>query len=148
MIRRRLLAGLLTAVVLTGAFGTALAQGVRAQSAPSERTFHEPKSAVEKALKELQPAMSGRLPALEGFALPSKHPLDRYQRAYYQSAVQVDSTAPGESVVRVNTKVTAWYADSTPAHSGYQLLTSNGRLEADLLDQLADLLAGRSSSDS
>jgi len=65
MIRRRLLAGLLTAVVLTGAFGTALAQGVRAQSAPSERTFHEPKSAVEKALKELQPAMSGRLPALE-----------------------------------------------------------------------------------
>jgi hypothetical protein len=148
MIRRRLLAGLLTAVVLTGAFGTALAQGVRAQSAPSERTFHEPKSAVEKALKELQPAMSGRLPALEGFALPSKHPLDRYQRAYYQSAVQVDSTAPGESVVRVTTKVTAWYADSTPAHSGYQLLTSNGRLEADLLDQLADLLAGRSSSDS
>jgi len=49
--------------------------------------------------------MSGRLPALEGFALPSKHPLDRYQRAYYQSAVQVDSTAPGRIGVRVNTKV-------------------------------------------
>src|SRR5260370_35732324 len=85
--------------------------------------------------------MSGRLPALEGFASPGDHPLNRYQRAYYQSAVQVSSTASGGSVVRVNTKVTAWYADSIPSHSGYQLLTSNGRLESDLLDQLTDLLA-------
>jgi hypothetical protein len=39
-------------------------------------------------------------------------------------------------------QVTAWYADPVAARSGYQLLTSNGRLEADLLDQLADQLAG------
>jgi len=43
----------------------------------------------------------------------------------------------------VSTKVTAWYADSIPSRSGYQLLTSNGRLESDLLDQLTDLLATR-----
>ena len=85
--------------------------------------------------------MGGRLPVLEGFALPGDHPLNRYQRAYYQSAVQVSSTASGGSVVRVSTKVTAWYADSSPSRSGYQLLTSNGRLESDLLDQLTDLLA-------
>src|SRR4029077_6399861 len=91
--------------------------------------------------KELQPSTSGRLPVLEGFALPGDHPLNRYQRAYYQSAVQVSSTASGGSVVQVNTKVTAWYADSNPSRSGYQLLTSNGRLESDLLDQLTDLLA-------
>lgn len=130
------LAAALTAVLLS-----ALAPSSRAQAAPSERTFHESKSVVENALKQLQPAMSGRLPALEGFALAGDHPLNRYQRAYYQSVVQVTSTASSESVVRVSTKVTAWYADSIPSHSGYQLLTSNGRLESDLLDQLADLLA-------
>jgi hypothetical protein len=103
---------------------------------------------VEKALKELQPATSGRLPTLEGFALAGDHPLNRYRRGYYQSAVQVSSTASGGSVVRVNTKVTAWYADSVASRSGYQLVTSNGRLESDLLDQLADLLATSSSATS
>ncbi len=121
----------------------AMAQSGRAEAGSYERTFHQPKSAVEKALKGLQPAMSGRLPVLDGFALTGDRPLSRYQRAYYQTAVRVSSSASGESVVRVSTKVTAWYADSTPSHSGYQLLTSNGRLESDLLDQLADLLASK-----
>lgn len=124
------------------------AQSGRAQASPQtgpyERTYRQSKGAVEKALKELQPSMRGRLPALEGFALPGDHPLNQYQRAYYQSAVQVSSTASGEVVVRVNTKVTAWHTDSTPSRSGYQLLTSNGRLESDLLDQLTDLLASSS----
>jgi hypothetical protein len=43
-------------------------------------------------------------------------------------------------VVRVSVQVTAWYADPAAGHSGYQVLTSNGRLEADLLDQLAEQL--------
>ncbi len=124
------------------------AQSARAQAdppaGPYERTYRQSKSAVEKALRELQPAMHGRLPVLDGFALPGNHPLNRYQRAYYQSAVQVTSTASGATVVRVTTKVTAWYADSTPSHSEYQLLKSNGRVESDLLDQLADLLASNS----
>jgi hypothetical protein len=116
------------------------AQSGFAQAGSSERTYRQSKSAVEKALKELQASMSGRLPALEGFALPGGHPLDRYQRAYYQSAVQVKSAAGG-TVVRVSTKVTAWYSDSVPSRSGYQLLASNGRIESDLLDQLSDVLA-------
>jgi len=121
----------------------AAAQSGRAQASqgPYERTYSQSKRAVEKALKELQPAMRGRLPVLEGFALPGDHPLNQYRRAYYQSAVQVSSTTSGGSVVRVNSKVTAWYTDSTPSRSGYQLLTSNGRIESDLLDQLSDLLA-------
>jgi hypothetical protein len=110
---------------------------------PFERTYRQSKSAVEKALKDLQSSMSGRLPVLEGFASAGDHPLSRYQRAYYQSEVQVTSNPSGGSVVRVATKVTAWYADPIPSHSGYQLLTSNGRLESDLLDQLAELLATR-----
>ncbi len=119
-----------------------------AQTGPYERTFRQSKSAVEKALKELQPSLSGRLPALDGFAAPGEHPLSRYQRGYYQTAVQVNSAASGGTVVRVNAKVTAWYADSNPSRSGYQLLTSNGRLESDLLEQLSDLLGSGASESS
>ena len=140
---RRVLRAALSAFLLV-VLPAASAQSGRAQASPQvgpyERTYSQSKSAVEKALKELQPSMRGRLPVLEGFALPGDHPLSQYRRAYYQSAVQVSSTASGGSVVRVNSKVTAWYTDSTPSRSGYQLLPSNGRIESDLLDQLSDLL--------
>jgi hypothetical protein len=119
------------------------ASGQTAAQRAYERTFRQPKSAVEKALKELQPSLSGRLPVLDGFAAPADHPLSRYQRAFFQSSVEVVATPSGGSVVRVTTKVTAWYADQSPARSGYQLLISNGRIESDLLDQLNDLLATR-----
>src|ERR1700739_1584636 len=119
---------------------TFAAARITAQDAPYERTFRQSKAEVEKALKQLQAPMSGRLPVLEGFAIAGSRPLDRYQRAYYQSSLQIRSTASGASVVRVNTKITAWYADSIPSRSGYQLLTSNGRIEGDLLDELAEQL--------
>ena len=111
------------------------------QTNANERVFSQPKATVESALKDLQPSMAGHLPVLEGFATVGDHPLDRYRRAYYQSTVQLSSSPSGGTIVRVNTKVTAWYTDPNPSHSGYQLLPSNGRLEADLLDQLADRLA-------
>jgi hypothetical protein len=114
---------------------------VRAQTEPVERTFRAPKSTVEKALKQLQPAMSGHLPTIEGFVLAGDHPLTRYQRAFYQCTAQVSET-PAGSVVHLSAKVTAWYKDASGSHSGYQLLKSNGRLEADLLDQLSDQLSG------
>jgi hypothetical protein len=134
---------LLAAFLMTVVLMTA-AQSGGTQAGPYERTYRQSKSAVERALKELQSSLSGRLPVLEGFALPGNHPLSRYERAYYQSAVQVNSTASGGSVVRVSTKVTAWYADSIPSRSGYQLLTSNGRIESDLLDQITEALANTS----
>jgi hypothetical protein len=114
-----------------------------AQSNVNERTFSQSKAAVEKALKDMQAASAGRLPVLEGFATSADHPLDRYQRGYYQSKFQVSAAPSGGSMVRVSVQVTAWYADPVAAKSGYQVLTSNGRLEADLLDQLADQLAGK-----
>jgi len=113
----------------------------QAQSNANERTFPQSKATLEKALKTVQGTLSGRLPSLEGFAKPGEHPLDRYQRGYYQTTVQISANPSGGSVVRVSTKVTAWYADPAGARSGYQLLTSNGRLEADVLDQLSDQLA-------
>ena len=118
-----------------------------AQNNASERVFPQSKLTVEKALGAMQASLAGHLPVLDGFAKPADHPLDQYQRGYYQATVQVSSTSSAGSLVRVSTKVTAWYADSVASRSGYKLLTSNGRLEADLLDQLAELLA-RSSTES
>jgi len=112
-----------------------------AQAGLRERTFPQSKAVVEKILKDLQASMAGHLPVLDGFAISGNRPFDRYQRAYYQSTANVTSTASGGALVRVSTKVTAWYSDPVPSRSGYQLLTSNGRLEGDLLDQLADRLA-------
>jgi DNA-binding transcriptional regulator YdaS (Cro superfamily) len=130
-------------LVLT-ALGIAGAQQSSQPSPPPsshERTYTQSKIAVEKALKELQTSLSGRLPVLDGFAIQGEYPLSRYQRGYYQSTVHVSASSSGGSLVRVNTKVTAWYADSSPARSGYKVLASNGRLESDLLDQLDELLA-------
>ena len=112
-----------------------------AQTDARERTFPESRAVVEKILKDLQASMAGHLPILDGFAISGDRPFDRYHRAYYQSTASVTSTASGGTLVRVSTKVTAWYSDSLPSRSGYQLLTSNGRLEGDLLDQLAERLA-------
>ena len=123
-----------------GALVLIIAGSAPAQTSPYERTFPQSKTTIEKALAGLQPSLAGHLPVLDGFAKPGDHPLDRYQRGYYQSTVQVSSLPSGGSLVRITTKVTAWYADSAPSRSGYQLLTSNGRLEADLLDQLAEQL--------
>ncbi len=126
------------------AWGLALslmAPHIPAQTSPNERAFPQSKASVEKALKGLQAHMAGHLPVLDGFAQAGEHALDRYQRGYYQATVQVTPTASGGSVVRFTTKVTAWYSDPVVSRSGYQLLTSNGRLETDLLDQLAEQLA-------
>jgi hypothetical protein len=127
------------AVVVVSCF----AQWSHAQDNGFERAFPQSKAMVEKALGEMQPATGGRLPVLDGFASSAGHPLDRYQRGYYQAKFQVTAAPSGGSTVRVSVQVTAWYADPVGGHSGYQVLNSNGRLEADLLDQLADQLAGK-----
>jgi hypothetical protein len=123
---------------------------MHAQTTAGERSFPQSKATVEKALKDLQPFTSGRLPTLDGFAVPGDRPLEVFQRGFYQCTIQVSSNPSGGTIVRVSAKITAWYAASVPAQSGYQVLPSNGRLESDLLDRLADSLghAPASSSDS
>jgi hypothetical protein len=108
--------------------------------ASSERTFSQSKDSIQQLLKRLQPAMAGHLPALEGFVTAGDQPLDHYRRAFYQTMAQVSATPKG-SIVRVTTKITAWYTDPAGTHSGYRLLTSNGRLESDFLDQVSEELA-------
>jgi hypothetical protein len=130
------LISLISLLVLAVCSPSALSQ----TSPPSERVFSQPKEAVAQALKKLQASMAGRLPALEGFAIGDQS-LDRYRRAYFQTTAQVNAGASGSTMVRVSTKITAWYTDPAGTHSGYRLLSSNGRLESDLLDQLSDELA-------
>jgi hypothetical protein len=133
----------LRGVVVVGVFGFCCATWSHGQGNGLERTFPQSKAKVEKALQGMQAATAGRLPVLDGFATSADHPLDRYQRGYYQAKFQVTAAPSGGSTVRVSVEVTAWYADPAAARSGYQVLTSNGRLEADLLDQLGDELAGK-----
>src|SRR5579862_4655382 len=49
------------------------------QGAHYERSFSQSKVKIEKALKELQTSLSGRLPTLDGFAVQGAQPLTRYQ---------------------------------------------------------------------
>ncbi len=118
----------------------------RAQGPPAERTFPQPRSVVEAAVRQLQTSTGGRLPVLDGFAVVGEQPLDRFQKGYYQCTVQVASTPTGGSVVRVSAKITAWYNAPAAAKSGYQVLPSNGRLESDLLDRLSDTLEAKAPS--
>jgi len=115
-----------------------------AQDSTQEKTFSAPVSKVQAALNNLPGGTSGPLPILDGFIVPGARSLDRYQRPYYQCTVHITPAASGGSKVRVTAKITAWNTD--PAHSGYETLQSNGRLESDLLDRLQNRLAPNSES--
>jgi hypothetical protein len=130
-------------LIYCGAVPTLFGSVSVAQGTPYERTFSQPRPVVEKTVKQLQPSASGRLPVLDGFARPGDRPLDRFQRGYYQCAIQLSSPASGGTLVRVSAKITAWYADPVASKSGYQELPSNGRLETDFLDRLEDALGGK-----
>jgi len=117
-----------------------------AQDFPIERRFPNSKAEVDRAIQELQGLIKGRLPILEGFVEEGREPLEHFNRGFYECAAQVSSDAGGRTLVRITAKITAWYTDPTAARSGYRVLPSNGRIETDLLDQLAELLAKRTTS--
>jgi len=114
-----------------------------AQAVPYARTFYKSKEEVESGLKGLQAYTGQKLPIVDGFVAPADQPLDRYERAFYQFAIELAPGVSGGTVVSVTAKITAWYADRDPSKSGYQVLPSNGRLELDLLDRLSDKLGGK-----
>lgn len=113
----------------------------------TQRTFAASKPQVERALRQLAGSSGGKLPILVGFALPGEHALDRFRQGYYEYEVAVTAINAHQSSVEVSAKITAWYAGEKPEESNYELLGSNGRLESDLLDRLADALkSGEGSS--
>jgi hypothetical protein len=126
------------------AFAIACTTNAAAQDAPAERIFRHSQVEIEKAVQSLRNSSSGRLPVLDGFVGNVEQPLERYERAYYQCAVQITPRVTGDAIVRVTSKITAWYASANPAEAGYRALPSNGRLENDYLDRLAESLDGKS----
>lgn len=118
------------------------------QAVPYARSYAKPKEEVERALRELQAYSGQKLPILEGFVATGAKPLDHFERGFYQFNVELLPGDAGTTVVRLSAKITAWYADSDPAKSGYEVLASNGRLELDFLDRLEDKLAGKNLSSS
>jgi len=110
----------------------------RSQAVPYAKTFQRPQADVEAALKEFQAYSGQKLPIVDGFVGTPNHPLDRYQRAFYQFTVDILPNTASATIVRLTAKITAWYADPDPAKSGYEVLPSNGRLEMDMLDRLSE----------
>ena len=119
---------------------TFLAAPASAQAAPYDRTFTSPAADVERAVRNLRPSSSGRLPTVDGFVEASDLPVDHYERGYYECTFQVVATPTGGATVRASAKITAWYNDPTPGRSGYRVLVSNGHIENDFLDQIQEAL--------
>ncbi len=140
--RAAALTSVLAAVILMLAACTAFGQ-----AAPIVKTFSIPKTLVDKALQGLHSAASGRLPTLDGF-VDSTESLEHYERGFYQCEIVSTDIGSGETSVRVAAKITAWYADPGGGHSGYRTLVSNGRIESDFLDSLAEALGTKAAAPS
>jgi len=110
---------------------------------PYARNFSQPRAQVEAAIKQLQGYSGQKLPTLDGFVAVGNTPLDRYERGFYQFAIDLLPGDSGGTIVRLSAKITAWYADRDVTKSGYQVLASNGRLELDFLDRLEEKLTGK-----
>jgi hypothetical protein len=125
-------------------FLIALSDRVAIPQSVYQRTFSKNISDVQRAVDELREASSGRLPTLEGFVEPGDQPIDHYERGFYECTFHVSATPAGGAVVQASAKITAWFKDPSPARSGYRVLVSNGHVENDLLDQIAETLGPNS----
>ena len=128
---------LVLAIVLVANYCLAQNSAGSAPPALVKRAFPQPVSEVAAALTKIQPTTSGELPTLDGFVISGPQALDEYKKPRYQCTVRTSKLPSGETLVRVSAKITAWH---NGAHSGYEVLASNGRLESDLLDRLQDAL--------
>jgi len=124
-------------ILLAGLCGLKPAFG---QAPAAQREFHHSKSEVDKVIQDLRPTLKGRLPVLEGFVDNSAELSDRVTRGYYECSIQETAKSQQVTEVQVVAKITVWYTDPDPAKSGYRVLPSNGRLEADTLDRIGEAL--------
>lgn len=133
---------LISASVLATALATCVAPTLHAQTMPYARTYSKSKTEVDQALKAMGAYAGQKLPIVDGFVAKPPKPLTHYERAFYQLDIELfpGTGARGGTIVQVSAKITAWYADSDPSKSGYEVLVSNGRLEFDLLDRLGEKL--------
>jgi hypothetical protein len=112
-----------------------------AQDAVYQRTFPVSVGEATAAVQKIRDSSKGRLPTLEGFVQQADQPTERFDKGYFECAFHVSPIATGGTLVRATAKVTAWYNDPAAIHSGYRVLVSNGRLENDVLDSIAEVIA-------
>jgi hypothetical protein len=118
---------------------------VKAQQSVNQRSFFATSSEIGGALVKIGATSKGRLPTLDGFVHQPDQPIERYSKGYFECTFQLLPPVDGSITVRVAAKVSAWYTDPDPAQSGYRILSSNGRLESDALDRLAEVLPSTAS---
>jgi len=111
---------------------------VWAQSAPGklEREYPFPLGTIENALHQMGAYIGGRLPQLDGFIYTERAQLPHYEHPYYEYKIDLVPESTQKTLVRVRANISAWYEDPETKEAGYEALTSNGRLETDLLDRL------------
>lgn len=111
-----------------------------AQEAIYQRTFPVSVSDVNTALLKIAATSKGRLPTLDGFVQQADRPIERYDKGYFECSFQILPGLGAETLVQAKAKITAWYTDPDGAQSGYRVLISNGHLEGDVLDRIAEAL--------
>src|SRR5579862_1039129 len=118
-----------------------------AQQSANQRSFFASSTEISGAIVKIGATTKGRLPTLDGFVHQSDQPIERYSKGYFECTFQLLPPVDGSTTVRVVAKVSAWYTDPDPSQSGYRVLSSNGRLEADALDRLAEALPSSASEE-
>jgi hypothetical protein len=111
------------------------------QDSVYQRAFPVSPTEAKAAVQRESVTSKGRLPTLDGFVQQTDVPLDRYDKGYYDCSFQITAAPGGGVTIRVSAKVTAWLTDPDPNRSGYRVLNSNGRLESDILDRIAERLS-------
>src|ERR1700730_12639288 len=111
-----------------------------AQDAVYQRTFPITVREASATVQKISASSKGRLPTLEGFVQQPDQPIELYDKGYFECTFQVLPIAGAGTLVRATAKVTAWYSDPDTVQSGYRVLVSNGRLESDALDRIAEIL--------
>jgi len=87
--RPRLSSGRLLACLLL-----AITPTLRAQPGSAERAFSQSKATIEGAVKSMSTSLSGRLPTLDGFAVPEPIPSTRISVAIFRPRCRLHRLLP------------------------------------------------------
>lgn len=133
---------------LGSAFALLSCAMVWAQADPgqgAERTYSYSLEVVQQGLQRIGGFGGGKLPTVDGFVTAVSQ-VERYERPYFQYRVHLKPLDANSTMVGVEAKISAWFADPVASRSEYRGLPSNGRLESDLLDRLQEALRGRAAT--
>jgi len=121
-------------------------RGLSSSCALRSPRFSKSAEEVEGALKDLQAYFRPKTPDLwTAFVATGDKPLNQYERACFINSrlTCCRERAAAQSWRVTPRKLRRGTRTKDPAKSGYQVLSSNGRLELDLLDRLEEKFGGK-----